>query len=141
MPGYAGFGFSGGEISISWNKTVLSALLSGIRRAKKLRRCAPNSSLSVQQKRLQIQQTYQQERQQIDAVITPAQQAALAVLSGEAQRWSQRRRTCRRRGWTLRRDAGGAQAHSATGGRNSERDGSAQLNSYTQLEFGSDSLW
>jgi protein-tyrosine-phosphatase len=38
--------------------------------------CA-NSSLSMQQKRLQIQQIYQQERQQIDAVITLAQQAAL----------------------------------------------------------------
>jgi TolA-binding protein len=38
--------------------------------------CA-NSSLSMQQKRQQIQQIHQQERQEIDAVITPAQQAAL----------------------------------------------------------------
>jgi TolA-binding protein len=37
--------------------------------------CA-NSSLSMQQKRQQIQQIHQQERQQIDAVITPAQQEA-----------------------------------------------------------------
>ena len=36
--------------------------------------CA-NSSLSIQQKRQQIQQIRQRERQEIDAIITPAQQA------------------------------------------------------------------
>ena len=38
--------------------------------------CA-NSSLSIQQKRQQIQQIHQQERQQIDAIITPSQQEAM----------------------------------------------------------------
>jgi hypothetical protein len=38
--------------------------------------CA-NSSLSIQQKRLQIQQIHQRERQEIEAVITPAQQEAM----------------------------------------------------------------
>jgi hypothetical protein len=38
--------------------------------------CA-NSSLSIQQKRLQIQQIHRQERQQIDGIITPAQQEAM----------------------------------------------------------------
>ena len=38
--------------------------------------CA-NSSLSMQQKRQQIQQIHQRERQEIDAIITPAQQEAM----------------------------------------------------------------
>jgi len=38
--------------------------------------CA-NSSLSAQQKRQEIQRIHQQERQQIEAIITPAQQAAI----------------------------------------------------------------
>jgi hypothetical protein len=38
--------------------------------------CA-NSSLSMQQKRQQIQQIHQRERQEIDAIITPAQQDAM----------------------------------------------------------------
>jgi hypothetical protein len=38
--------------------------------------CA-NSSLSMQQKRQQIQQIHQRERQEIDALITPAQQEAM----------------------------------------------------------------
>jgi Spy/CpxP family protein refolding chaperone len=38
--------------------------------------CA-NSSLSIQQKRLQIQHIHQRERQEIEAIITPAQQAAM----------------------------------------------------------------
>jgi hypothetical protein len=38
--------------------------------------CA-NSSLSIQQKREQIQQIHQRERQEIDAVITPAQREAM----------------------------------------------------------------
>ena len=38
--------------------------------------CA-NSSLSIQQKRQQIQQIHQRERQEIDAIITPAQQDAM----------------------------------------------------------------
>jgi hypothetical protein len=38
--------------------------------------CA-NSSLSIQQKRLQIQQIHQRERQEIEAVITPTQQEAM----------------------------------------------------------------
>jgi hypothetical protein len=38
--------------------------------------CA-NSSLSIQQKRLQIQQIHERERQQIDAIITPAQREAM----------------------------------------------------------------
>jgi len=38
--------------------------------------CA-NSSLSLQQKRQQIEQIHQRERQQIDGIITPAQQEAL----------------------------------------------------------------
>ena len=38
--------------------------------------CA-NSSLSIQQKRQQIQQIRQRERQEIDAIITPAQQEAM----------------------------------------------------------------
>jgi hypothetical protein len=38
--------------------------------------CA-NSSLSVQQKRQQIQQIRQRERQEIEALITPAQQEAI----------------------------------------------------------------
>ena len=38
--------------------------------------CA-NSSLSMQQKRQQIQRIHQQERQQLEAIITPAQQAAM----------------------------------------------------------------
>ena len=38
--------------------------------------CA-NSSLSIQQKRQQIQRIHQQERQEIEAIITPAQQAAI----------------------------------------------------------------
>ena len=36
-----------------------------------------NSSLSIQQKRQQIQRIHLQERQQIEAIITPAQQAAM----------------------------------------------------------------
>ena len=38
--------------------------------------CA-NSSLSIQQKRQQIQQIHQRERQEIEALITPAQQEAI----------------------------------------------------------------
>ncbi|MGD0793270.1 MAG: hypothetical protein ABR920_15995 [Terriglobales bacterium] len=38
--------------------------------------CA-NSSLSMQQKRQQIQQIHRRERQEIDAIITPAHQAAM----------------------------------------------------------------
>jgi TolA-binding protein len=38
--------------------------------------CA-NSSLSIQQKRQQIQQIHQRERQEIEAIITPAQQEAM----------------------------------------------------------------
>jgi hypothetical protein len=38
--------------------------------------CA-NSSLSIQQKRQQIQEIHQRERQQIDGLITPAQQEAM----------------------------------------------------------------
>jgi hypothetical protein len=38
--------------------------------------CA-NSSLSIQQKRQQIQQIHQRERQEIDAIITPAQREAM----------------------------------------------------------------
>lgn len=38
--------------------------------------CA-NSSLSMQQKRQQIEQIHQRERQEIDAIITPAQQDAM----------------------------------------------------------------
>jgi hypothetical protein len=38
--------------------------------------CA-NSSLSIQQKRQQIQQIHQRQRQEIDAIITPAQQEAM----------------------------------------------------------------
>ena len=38
--------------------------------------CA-NSSLSMQQKRQQIQQIHQRERQEIDAIITPAQREAM----------------------------------------------------------------
>lgn len=38
--------------------------------------CA-NSTLSVQQKRLQIQQIHQRERQQLDSIITPAQRDAM----------------------------------------------------------------
>ena len=36
-----------------------------------------NSSLSIQQKRQQIQQIHQRERQEIEAIITPAQQEAM----------------------------------------------------------------
>lgn len=38
--------------------------------------CA-NSTLSLQQKRLQIQQIHQRERQQLDSIITPAQREAM----------------------------------------------------------------
>ena len=38
--------------------------------------CA-NSSLSIQQKRQQIQRIHRQERQQMEAIITPAQEAAI----------------------------------------------------------------
>src|SRR3981081_4700179 len=59
------------------------------------------------------------------------------VLSAGTQRWSQRRRTCRRRTRrTLRRDVAWAQTESAARGRRnaSERDAQAQLN-LAQLEF------
>jgi TolA-binding protein len=36
-----------------------------------------NSSLSIRQKQQQVQRIHQQERQQIEAIITPAQQAAM----------------------------------------------------------------
>ncbi len=44
--------------------------------------CA-NSSLSMQQKRQRIQQIHQQERQQIDGIITPAQQEAMRSCQEE----------------------------------------------------------
>jgi len=44
--------------------------------------CA-NSSLSMQQKRQQIQQIRQRERQEIDGVITPAQQEAMRSCQEE----------------------------------------------------------
>jgi len=45
--------------------------------------CA-NSSLSIQQKRQQIQQIHRRERQEVEAIITPAQQEAM--LSCQEQR-------------------------------------------------------
>jgi Spy/CpxP family protein refolding chaperone len=44
--------------------------------------CA-NSSLSMQQQRQQIQQIHQRERQQIDGIITPAQQEAMRSCQQE----------------------------------------------------------
>ena len=44
--------------------------------------CA-NSSLSMQQKRQQIQQIHQRERQEIDAIITPAQREAMRSCQQE----------------------------------------------------------
>ena len=80
--------------------------------------CA-NSSLSMQQERQQIQQIHQRERQEIDAIITPAQQHGVHggghVGSGH--------------GGPCGEMSVGHKAPSDGGGRNaSERDASAQLN-------------
>lgn len=47
--------------------------------------CA-NSSLSIQQKRQQIQQIHQRERQEIDAIITPAQREAMRSCQEQRNR-------------------------------------------------------
>ena len=47
--------------------------------------CA-NSSLSIQQQRQQIQQIHQRERQEIDAIITPAQREAMRSCQQQRNR-------------------------------------------------------